>query len=153
MPLPRWRVGANLAGMNDPVFARVQASFDASPMLSTLGARLTRVAPGLVEIRAPILPGSRQQLGYGHAGLSFTIGDTAAGYAALTVAPDGHEILTVEIKINLLAPAKGDELIATGRLVRGGRRLSIVTGEVVARVGEELTPVALLQGTMMPVPV
>jgi len=139
--------------MTDPLFSRVRTSFDASPMLATLGARLTRVEPGLVEIRAPILPSSRQQQGYGHAGLSFTIGDTAAGYAALTMAPAGHEILTVEIKINLMTPAMGDELIATGKLIRPGRRLSIVTAEVVARTGDTTKPVAILQGTMMPVPV
>ncbi|WP_375691938.1 PaaI family thioesterase [Pseudooceanicola sp. LIPI14-2-Ac024] len=139
--------------MTDPLFSRVRTSFDASPMLATLGARLTRVEPGLVEIRAPILPSSRQQQGYGHAGLSFTIGDTAAGYAALTMAPEGHEILTVEIKINLMTPAMGDELIATGKLIRPGRRLSIVTAEVVARTGDTTKPVAILQGTMMPVPV
>ena len=138
--------------MTDPLFHRIQTSFDNSPMLATLGARLTLVEPGLVEIRAPILPTSLQQQGFGHAGLSFTIGDTAAGYAALTRAPEGMEVVTVEIKINLMAPARGDELIATGQVIRPGRRLSIVTAEVVARTGDKLTPVALLQGTMMPVP-
>jgi len=138
--------------MTDPLFSRIQRSFDASPMLATLGARLTFVEPGLVEIRAPILPGARQQQGYGHAGLSFTIGDTAAGYAALSQAPTDHEVVTVEIKINLLAPALGDELIATGRLIRPGRTLSVVTAEVVAMTGDRAKTVALLQGTMMPVP-
>ncbi|OWU85464.1 phenylacetic acid degradation protein [Oceanicola sp. 22II-s10i] len=138
--------------MTDPLFARVQSSFDRSSMLATLGARLTRVEPGLVEIRAPILPGSRQQQGFAHAGLSFTIGDTAAGYAALTQAVPGHEILTVEIKINLLAPGMGDELVATGRVERAGRRVSVVTAEVVALTGGTSKTVALLQGTMMPVP-
>ncbi|MGR3322127.1 MAG: PaaI family thioesterase [Pseudooceanicola sp.] len=138
--------------MSDALFDRVQSSFDRSSMLATLGARLVRVAPGEVEIRAPILPGSRQQQGFAHAGLSFTIGDTAAGYAALTLAPEGHEVLTVEIKINLMAPGIGDELIAIGRVERAGRRLSVVTAEVVARTGDDMKNVALLQGTMMPVP-
>lgn len=138
--------------MTDPLFTRIRTSFDASPMLATLGARLTEVAEGRVEIRAPILPGSRQQQGFGHAGLSFTIGDTAAGYAALTRAPAGHEVVTVEIKINLLAPAMGDELVATGHLIRAGRLLSVVTAEVVAMTGDRAKTVALLQGTMMPVP-
>jgi len=152
-PLPPPRRSVRSRRMTDPLFTRVQRSFDASPMLATLGARLTLVEPGLVEIRAPILAGSRQQQGYGHAGLSFTIGDTAAGYAALSRAPEGHEVVTVEIKINLLAPALGDELIATGRLIRPGRTLSIVTAEVVAVTGETTKTVAILQGTMMPVPV
>lgn len=139
--------------MTDPLFTRIRESFESSPMLATLGARLTHVEPGLVEIRAPILPGARQQQGYGHAGLSFTIGDTAAGYAALSRAPEGHEVVTVEIKINLLAPALGDELVATGRLIRPGRTLSVVTAEVVAMTGDTAKTVAILQGTMMPVPV
>ena len=139
--------------MTDPLFDRVQASFDASTMMATLGARLSRVEGGLVEIRAPILPGSRQQQGFGHAGLAFTIGDTAAGYSALTLAPPGHEIMTVEIKINLLAPADGDELIAIGRTLRAGRRLSVVTAEITAIKDGREKQIALMQGTMIPVPV
>jgi len=137
----------------DALTGRVRRSFDASTMLTTMGARLARVGPGLVEIRAPILAGSRQQQGYGHAGLTFTIGDTAAGYAALTLSPPGHEVLTVEIKINLLAPAEGDELIATGRVVRAGKRLHVVTADIVAVKDGASRAIAVMQGTMMPVPI
>lgn len=132
---------------------RIQASFDQQPMMHTLGARLAHVGQGETVIEAPILPGSRQQQGHGHAALSFAIGDTAAGYAALTTIPDGYEVVTAEIKINLLAPARGDLLIATGKVIKPGKRLIIVTSQVMARTGDQEKLVAILQGTMVPVPV
>lgn len=120
-------------------------------MMQTLGARLISAGGGACVIEAPILPGARQQHGYGHAGLTFAIGDSAAGYAALSVMPEDHEVLTSEIKINLLAPAKGDLLIARGKVVKPGRRLIVVTSEVFARDAGEEKQVALMQGTMVPV--
>ena len=120
-------------------------------MMRTLGARLISAANGRCEIEAPILPGSRQQHGFGHAGLTFAIGDSAAGYAALSLIPEDHEVLTSEIKINLLAPATGDLLIARGTVIKPGRRLIVVTAEVSARDGENETLIAILQGTMVPV--
>lgn len=132
--------------------AALRASFAGQSMMATLGARLERVAPGQVSIAAPILPGARQQHGFGHAALTFALGDSAAGYAALSTMPEGSEVLTAEMKINLLAPARGDRLVATGRVVRPGRRLVVVTAEVVAEsAGEEPVTIALLQGTMVPV--
>lgn len=131
---------------------RIQASFDAQSMMKTLGATLIGIEPGLVRIAAPILPGSRQQHGYGHAGLTITIGDSAAGYAALSTLPLENEVLTSEIKVNLLAPARGERLVATGRVVKSGRRLCVVTAEVHAETGAQSTLIALLQGTMVPVP-
>lgn len=121
-------------------------------MMQTLGASLGEIGPGLVRVQAPILPGLRQQQGFGHAGLTFTLGDTAAGYAALSLMAAEFDVLTAEIKINLLAPARGDLLIATGRVIKPGRRLMIVTAEVVARDGDTDTLIAILQGTMVPVP-
>ena len=100
---------------------------------------------------APIRDLARQQHGFGHAGLTFALGDTAAGYAALTLMPPGAEVLTVEMKINLIAPAAGERLIATGRVVRAGRRLTVVTAEVEAEAGGRRRTIALLQGTMLPV--
>jgi len=132
---------------------RIARSFDQQAMMHTLGAQLADVQAGQVVIQAPILPGSRQQQGHGHAALSFAIGDTSAGYAALTVIPEGHEVVTAEIKINLLAPARGDLLIATGRVIKPGRKLVIVTAEVIARTGDQDKLVAILQGTMVPVPI
>ena len=82
---------------------RIIESFERQTMMQTLGAELTCVRAGHVEITAPILPSSQQQHGYAHAALIFAIGDSAAGYAALSVMPDEFEVLTAEMKINLLA--------------------------------------------------
>lgn len=131
--------------------AQIRQSFAAQAMMATLGAALTALGPGTTQIEAPILPGSRQQHGYAHAGLTFAIGDSAAGYAALGIMPEGAEVLTTEMKIHLLAPARGQRLIARGRVVKPGRRLVIVQADVHAEdeSGRE-THVALLTGTMMP---
>lgn len=138
--------------MNPEIADRIRQSFQAQSMMETLGAELSEISEGLVRITAPILPNTRQQQGFGHAGLTFSIGDSAAGYAALTLIPLDMEVVTAEIKINLLAPARGDRLIATGRVIKGGKRLSVVTAEVHAEVDDEQTLIAILQGTMVPVP-
>ncbi|MFB9151066.1 PaaI family thioesterase [Roseovarius ramblicola] len=132
------------------VAARIRESFAAQAMMETLGARLVEVGAGRVRIEAPILPGSRQQHGYAHAGLSFAIGDSAAGYAALSVLPEGYEVLTSEMKIHLLAPAKGGLLVAAGRVLRPGRRLVIVEADIHAVEAGRETHVARLMGTMVP---
>ena len=131
---------------------RIRASFDRQAMMATLGATLDAVAPGAVTIAAPILPLATQQHGYGHAALPFAIGDSAAGYAALTVLPEGAEVVTAEIRIHLLAPAVGDRLVARGRVVKPGRRLIVVMSEVFAVTGDAERQIALLTGTMVPVP-
>ena len=102
-------------------------------------------------IIAPILPTSLQLQGAGHAGLAFSIGDSAAGYSALTMMPDGAEVMTVEMKINLMAPAIGDRLVAEGRVVRAGRRIVVVAADVFAEVNGARKHVAMMQGTMIPV--
>lgn len=131
---------------------RIRKSFAAQSMMATLGAELSEIDSGLVRISAPILAGTRQQQGFGHAGLTFSIGDSAAGYAALTLLPLDMEVVTAEIKINLLAPARGTRLIATGRVIKPGKRLSVVTAEVHAEENGVQTLIAILQGTMVPVP-
>ncbi|WP_299917797.1 PaaI family thioesterase [uncultured Roseobacter sp.] len=138
--------------MEDYQRVRIQKSFAAQSMMTTLGAEIHSVAEGTVVITAPLLPGSLQQQGFGHAGLTFSIGDSAAGYAALTTLPLDSEVVTAEIKINLLAPAKGDFLRATGRVVKPGRRLVVVTSEVHAIEDNTEKLIAVLQGTMVPVP-
>ena len=131
---------------------RIQTSFDRQAMMQTFGARLDEVARGRVALSAPILPGSRQQQGFAHAALTFGLGDSAAGYAALTTLPEDSEVVTAEIKINLTAPARGDRLVARGQVIKPGRRLIVVTSEVVSLSNGEETLVAILQGTMVPVP-
>ncbi len=129
---------------------KVQQSFNQQSLMQTFAARLESVGPGLCSISAPILGGHRQQHGFAHAGLTFALGDSAAGYAALSLMPEEAEVLTVEMKINLLAPAQGDLLVANGWVVKSGRRLIVVAAEVVARTETGNVPVALLQGTMIP---
>ncbi|MEX0310637.1 MAG: PaaI family thioesterase, partial [Tateyamaria sp.] len=123
---------------------RIAASFARQSMMQTFGATLDSVADGRVTISAPILPGSQQQQGFAHAALTFGLGDSAAGYAALTTLPDDQEVVTAEIKINLTAPATGDRLIAKGRVVKPGRRLIVVTSEVFAQKDGHDTLVAIL---------
>ncbi|WP_027259875.1 PaaI family thioesterase [Leisingera aquimarina] len=130
---------------------RIRSSFARQSMMQTLGANIESVSDGEVVITAPILPGSRQQHDAAHAALSFAIGDTAAGYAALTKMPEDSEVMTAEMKINLLAPGAGDSLRATGKVIKPGRRLVIVTAEVHALQGSQEKLIAILQGTMVPV--
>lgn len=136
---------------SDPIWHRIEASFNAQTMMSTLGARLILAEPGMVRIEAPILPGTRQQQGFGHAGLTFSIGDSAAGYAALSTMPADVDVVTAEIKMNLLAPARGERLVAEGRVIQAGRRLVVVQADVWAEDGDRRKKIALLQGTMIPV--
>jgi len=137
--------------MDAEAVARIRSSFAAQSMMTTLGAELVQIAKGSVYIKAPILAGSLQQQGFGHAGLTFSIGDSAAGYAALTTIPLENEVVTAEIKINLLAPAKGAYLIAKGRIIKPGRRLIVVASDVYAVTGKDEVLIAVLQGTMVPV--
>jgi len=138
--------------MDEETGARVRASFARQSLMQTFGASLDALAPGRCTISAPIGANARQQHGVGHAGLTFALGDTAAGYAALSQMPEGAEVMTVEMKINLMAPAAGARLVATGRVVKAGRRLTVVTAEVEAETeaGARRT-IALLQGTMIAV--
>lgn len=136
--------------MND-LESRIRTSFDRQSMMRTLGARLALIEPGRIAITAPILPTSLQQHGAGHAGLTFSIGDSAAGYAALTLMPEDAEVMTVEMKINLMSPATGDQLVAEGRVIRPGRRIMVVAADVWAETGKTRKHVAMLQGTMIPV--
>jgi uncharacterized protein (TIGR00369 family) len=128
---------------------RVAASFGRQGMMHTLGARLVRVEPGYCAIE--LLPSSAvsQQHGYVHAGAISTIADSAGGYAGFTLFPDNASVLTVEFKINLLAPAKGERLVAEGFVVKPGRTLMITRGEVHAEEGGQRTLVAIMQQTLM----
>src|SRR5258708_9795516 len=119
---------------SDPQYAhRVRESFARQGFMKHLGARLTEVRPGHVEIRVTYRPELTQHHQYFHAGVSGTIGDNACGFAAYTLMPADSSVLTVEYKMNLLAPAVGEELIARGRVVRSGRTLTICGADVYAR--------------------
>ena len=130
---------------------KISESFASQSLMQTLGATLDSITFGCVEIAAPILESSKQQHGFAHAGLTFSIGDSAAGYAALSTLPADHEVLTTEMKINLLAPGKGERLIARGRVIKPGRRLIVVQSDVYALHHGIETHIALMTGTMLPV--
>ena len=135
----------------DPDFAaRVAASFSKQAFMGLIGAELVSVAPGAVEIALPVRPEIGQQHGYVHAGAAWAIADSAAGYAAMSLMAPGDGVLTVELKINLLAPASGARLLARGRVERAGRTLTVARADVaaVAEDGRE-TAVATALGTFM----
>jgi uncharacterized protein (TIGR00369 family) len=131
--------------------ARIRRSFARQGALATLGATLARVAPGEVEIHLPFRPELSQQHGFLHAGITTAVVDTACGYAALTLMPAGAAVLTIEFKVNLLAPGQGELFVAIGRVVKPGRSVTVCSGEVEALRGGERKSVALMQATMMAV--
>ena len=135
----------------EAIEARVRESFGQQALMQTFGAEVLSVSDGEVQLKAPILPLALQHTGHGHAGLSFALGDTAAGFAALTKMDAGAQVVTAEIKINLLAPAAGDYLIATGHVIKPGRRLVVVGATVTAYRDGTARDVAVLQGSMMAV--
>lgn len=114
-----------------------------------LGAQLAHVAPGVVEIRVPFRDQLTQQHGYFHAGVTGTIADTACGYAAYTLMPADATVLTVEYKLNLLAPADGEELIARAKVVKAGRTLTICSADVFVRRNGDEKQCALMLATEM----
>ena len=135
--------------MDQTVIDKIKASFARQSFMTTLGAALDHIGKGSVSIRAPMSDHILQQHGFAHAGVAFSMGDSAAGYAALTFMPAEAEVLTTEMKINLLAPASGDVIIAKGRVIKAGRRLTIVGADVFARTGDQEKHIAILQGTMI----
>lgn len=129
--------------------ARVRASFVRQRLMETIGARLTRVSAGEVEIELAFREDLTQQQGYLHAGVVTSIADSACGYAAMSLTPPGADILSVEYKINLLSPARGERMIARGRVIRSGRNLTVCLGEVVAVSDGQEKAVATMLATMM----
>ena len=128
--------------------ARVRASFAAQSMMTTIGARMEKLAPGECEIVMPFSEHIGQQHGFAHGGGVGMICDSACGYAALTKTPAGSEIVTAEFKLNLLRPALGERFVATGKVVNAGRNLIVCTGEVHAFIGDKAKLIALMQATM-----
>jgi uncharacterized protein (TIGR00369 family) len=132
------------------VRARIRASFERQGLMSHLGARLSRIAPGRVHIVLPARAEVTQQHGYFHAGATSAIADSAGGYAAYTLFPEGTEVLTVEYKINLLAPATGDHIEAVGTVLKPGRTLTVCQMEVFGvQAGGERKLVANGQQTLI----
>ena len=126
------------------------SSFQKQNFLLTFGSKLTHLSLGRVEIEAPITQRALNQHNFAHAALAFALGDTAAGYAAQSYLTAGSDVLTIELKVNYLAPAIGKKLRGIGKVIRSGARITVVAAEVFAIDGGALTQVALLQGSMMP---
>ncbi|MEO7937499.1 MAG: PaaI family thioesterase [Burkholderiaceae bacterium] len=134
------------------LYQRVQASFERQGMMLQLGARLLVVGPGVCVLELPYSDKVTQQQGGFHGGAMGALADIAGGYAALTVAPPGMEVTTVEYKINFLAALRGGRLQATGQVVRAGKRV-IVSSATVVHLDEHgnSTDCAMMQQTLMPV--
>ena len=131
---------------------RVRRSFSNQAFMSTLGADLTAVGQGVVEIRLPFSTKLTQPLGYLHAGAVTAVLDSACGYAALSLAPDDKDVLTVELKENLLAPAVGEALVAKAQVKRAGKTLTVCTADAFAITGSGEKLVATMLATIMTVP-
>lgn len=129
--------------------ARIRDSFGRQGMLVTLGARLATITPGFAEIRLPYRADLTQQHGFVHGGAVATVLDSACGYAAFSLMPSDAGILTVEFKVNFLAPAQGDELVAQGKVIKPGRTITVCWGEAYTKTGGETKLVATMVATLM----
>jgi len=128
---------------------RIRDSFARMQAMTTIGASVAAVREGEVDVVLPFSAVLTQQHGFVHAGIVATIVDTACGYAALTMMPADAAVLTTEFKLHLLSPAKGDRFIASGRVVRPGRKLMVCIGEVFAEDGNSRKQIALMTASMM----
>jgi len=136
--------------IHDPNFEqRVRGSFARQAAMALIGATMTRVEPGRCEVELPVRDELTQQHKFVHGGIVGMIADSAGGYAAFTLMPADSSVLTVEYKINMLAPAKGERLRAVGTVIKPGRTLSIVRADVTALDGGRETLVAAMQQTLM----
>lgn len=142
MPLPH----------DNSLFNRVKKNFDRQGLMHHLGVELLDVKPGEVTLRMPFNQQLTQQHGYFHAGGTSAMADSAGGYAGYTLMPDGAGVLTVEFKINLMAPAQGEYLEAIGRVIRSGRTLTITQVDVFAIEQAQRTHIALMQQTLIAIP-
>jgi uncharacterized protein (TIGR00369 family) len=130
--------------------ADIRESFSKQTAMSTIGAQLTKVGPGLVEISIPYSADLTQQNGYLHGGIITTIADSACGYAAYTLMPPNSEVLSVEFKVNLLRPARGKNFIATAKVIKPGRTLTVTRADVVSiDENDKRELIATMQATMI----
>ena len=129
---------------------KITQSFEKQTFMKTIGAQLDLIEDGHVTISVALKPGMMQQHGFGHAGITFSIGDSAAGYAALTKMGENQEVLTSEMKIHLLSPANGKVLKAVGSVLKTGKRLIVVKSDIYSIKDEKEKMVATMLGTMVP---
>jgi uncharacterized protein (TIGR00369 family) len=141
--------GKTFAARNPDYEARVRASFGRQRAMQLIGARLFALRPGYCAIELPFREDLTQQHGYVHAGIIGAIVDSAGGYAGFTLFPADASVLTVEYKLNLLAPASGERLVAEAQVVKPGRTLAITRGEVYAEADGKRTLCAIMQQTLI----
>lgn len=135
---------------DNPDFERlVRDSFARQGLMTTLGARLGAVEAGRIVIEVPFAEGLSQQKGFFHGAVLGAIGDSAGGYAALSLLPVGSEVVTIEYKINFLRPALGDNLRATGRVLRPGRSVTVCQIDVDVLLSGKATQCGVMQATFM----
>jgi len=136
--------------MINPSFAdEIEQSFAKQTIMGLIGAELTRVEPGVIEITLPYRADLAQQHGYLHAGIVTTIADSACGYAAYSLMPPNSEVLSVEFKVNLLRPAKGETFSAVAEVIKSGKTLTVVRADVFGIDQERRELVATMLGTMI----
>lgn len=135
----------------DPLYERVRESFDKQGFLRLLGAKLEHIEKGCAVISCEKREEHLQQQGLVHSGVVTTIGDVACGYTALSMMPEGYEVLSVEFKVNMLRPALADKMVATGHIIKAGRKLIITEAEVVDDATGKM--IAKMTATMIPNPV
>jgi uncharacterized protein (TIGR00369 family) len=134
---------------SEQLVRRVSASFNKQTAMSLIKATMPLIERGCTEIHLPRWEGIQQQHGFIHGGVVGMIADSAGGYAAMTMTSENASVLTVEYKLNMLAPADGDTLIARGGVIKSGRTLIITKAEVFSVRGEKRTLCALMQQTIM----
>ena len=132
------------------IFTKVAKSFESQAFMKTIGAKLDSVDEGRVVISVELKPSMMQQHGFGHAGVTFSIGDSAAGYAALTKMGKNQEVLTSEMKIHLMSPADGKILKAVGSVLKAGRKLLVVQANIYSGDDKNEELIATMLGTMVP---
>jgi len=149
---------ADRSALDPQTEQRIRDSIGRQTLLSTLGVTIAGIWPGRVELDLPYRADLCQQNGFVHAGAITTLADSACGYAAASLMPEDRDVLTVEFKVNLLSPARGDRFRATGEVMRAGRTLTVCSAEVIAWADDgdgnpdtQLVRVALMQATMMAV--
>jgi len=135
----------------NPKFAEeIERSFARQTIMTLIGARLSLIEPGVIEITLPYRSDLAQQHGYLHAGIVTTIADSACGYAAYSLMPAGSEVLSVEFKVNLLRPANGENFVVRSEVIKPGKTLTVARADVFAIAGDgEKKLIATMQGTMI----
>ena len=138
--------------LNPSFIEEIKQSFGSQSVMQLIGAELGVIEPGVVEINLAYHPDLVQQHGFLHAGIVTTIADSACGYAAFSLMPAGYEVLSVEFKVNLLRPARGLRFVARGEVIKAGRTLTVVRGDVFGFSDDGSRKlIATMQGTMMAV--